>query len=92
MSRTVVLVSGAPDAGKTAQARPLARLLGFPLFGKDAIKETLHTTQPVDVARLAARIRADFFLNAATHRSPPPWGRAGGSHGGGPPRRGSPPR
>src|SRR5579859_1243575 len=40
--RQVVLVSGAPGAGKTTLAGPLAAGLGFALLGKDRIKETLH--------------------------------------------------
>jgi predicted kinase len=40
--RRVVLVSGAPGAGKSALAGPLAAGLGFALLGKDRIKETLH--------------------------------------------------
>jgi predicted kinase len=39
--RQVVLVSGAPGAGKSTLAVPLALALGFPLLSKDAIKETL---------------------------------------------------
>jgi predicted kinase len=39
--RRTVLVSGAPGAGKTTLAVPLARLLGLPLIAKDDIKETL---------------------------------------------------
>jgi len=35
-------VSGAPGAGKTTLAPPLAKELGLPLFAKDTIKETLH--------------------------------------------------
>jgi predicted kinase len=38
----VVFVSGAPGAGKTSLAVPLAAELGFALVGKDRIKETLH--------------------------------------------------
>jgi predicted kinase len=38
----VVLVSGAPGAGKTTLAVPLAAELRFTLLRKDRIKETLH--------------------------------------------------
>ncbi len=41
IQRKIVLVSGAPGAGKTTLAVPLAQLLGFPIFSKDFIKETL---------------------------------------------------
>jgi predicted kinase len=37
-----VYVSGAPGSGKTSLAAPLAAELGYPLLGKDRIKETLH--------------------------------------------------
>jgi predicted kinase len=38
----VVLVSGAPGAGKTSVAVPLAAALGFPLLAKDDLKEALY--------------------------------------------------
>ena len=41
MSRRIVLVSGAPGAGKTTVSVPLARDLGFPLITRDDMKETL---------------------------------------------------
>jgi predicted kinase len=40
--RQVVFVSGAPGAGKTSLAIPLAAELGFALICKDKLKETLH--------------------------------------------------
>ncbi|HVX45472.1 MAG TPA: AAA family ATPase [Mycobacteriales bacterium] len=42
MKSRIVLVSGAPGAGKTTVAGPLARALRFALIGKDHIKETLQ--------------------------------------------------
>ena len=39
--RKIVLISGAPGAGKTTLALPLAQRLGWPLIAKDHIKETL---------------------------------------------------
>ncbi len=42
MARRLVLVSGAPGAGKSTLAVPLAASLGFALLRKDRIKETLH--------------------------------------------------
>lgn len=39
--RKIVMVSGAPGAGKSTLAKPLAIALGFPLFSKDRIKESL---------------------------------------------------
>jgi adenylate kinase family enzyme len=41
LQRKIVIVSGAPGAGKTTLAVPLAQGLEFPLFSKDFIKETL---------------------------------------------------
>jgi len=39
--RAVLVVSGAPGAGKSTLAVPLAEALGFPLLSKDVIKEAL---------------------------------------------------
>lgn len=39
--RQVVMVSGAPGAGKSTLALPLAEALGLPLLSKDLIKERL---------------------------------------------------
>jgi predicted kinase len=51
--RRVVLVSGAPGAGKTCLAAPLAAELGFALLSKDLIKETLHDGLGAPAADLA---------------------------------------
>ena len=40
--RRLVYVSGAPGAGKSSLAGPLAAELGFTLITKDTLKETLH--------------------------------------------------
>jgi predicted kinase len=40
--RRLVYVSGAPGAGKTSLAGPLAAELGYALITKDTIKEALH--------------------------------------------------
>jgi predicted kinase len=40
--KRLVYVSGAPGAGKTSLAGPLAAELGYALLTKDTIKETLH--------------------------------------------------
>jgi len=40
----LVLVSGAPGAGKTSLAIPLARTLGYALITKDILKESLYDT------------------------------------------------
>jgi predicted kinase len=48
-----VVVSGAPGAGKSTLAGPLARRLGLPLIGKDHIKETLHDHLPAGPDRAA---------------------------------------
>jgi predicted kinase len=49
----VVLVSGAPGAGKSTLAWPLAAELGFALLTKDLIKETLHDELGAPVPDLA---------------------------------------
>lgn len=41
MDRQIVIVSGAPGAGKTTLAVPFAAAIGFPLVAKDYLKETL---------------------------------------------------
>ena len=41
MTRGLVYVSGAPGAGKSSLAVPLAAELGYPLLYKDKLKETL---------------------------------------------------
>ncbi len=43
-ARRVILVSGAPGAGKTSVAEPLAQALRFALLSKDPIKEALFDT------------------------------------------------
>lgn len=52
-ARLIVLVSGAPGAGKSTLAAPLAAMLGLPLFTKDTIKETLYDAlvPPEDTSR-----------------------------------------
>jgi predicted kinase len=58
-TRGVVLVSGAPGAGKTTLAVPLAAALGLPLLSKDQIKETLFDALDYPSGDLAASRRAD---------------------------------
>jgi len=48
-----VVVSGAPGAGKSTLAGPLAERLGLPLIGKDHIKETLFDHIPAQAERAA---------------------------------------
>lgn len=47
-----MVVSGAPGAGKSSLAEPLAQRLGLALIGKDHIKETLHDALPEGPDRL----------------------------------------
>jgi predicted kinase len=56
--REVVVVSGAPGAGKSTLAVPLAHALGFPLLSKDVIKESLFdSVGQVDADALASSRR-----------------------------------
>jgi predicted kinase len=52
----LVYVSGAPGAGKSTLAGPLAAELGYAMLGKDIIKETLHgVLGPPDLDRARSR-------------------------------------
>lgn len=53
LTQKLIVVSGAPGAGKTTIAEPLAATLGFALISKDHIKEILYESlkgTPGDIA------------------------------------------
>lgn len=53
LTQKLIVVSGAPGAGKSTVAEPLAEALGFALISKDHIKEILFESlegQPGDIA------------------------------------------
>jgi predicted kinase len=54
VTRRIVIISGAPGAGKSTLALPLSEDLGFPLLSKDHIKETLHDSLDTPVGDLAS--------------------------------------
>ena len=66
IERRIVLISGAPAAGKTSLARPLAKLLELPLIAEFDRPMGLgpvidvDTTRPVDVKALADQVAALF--------------------------------
>jgi len=51
--RGFVIVSGAPGAGKSTLAAPLAERLDLPLFAKDLLKESLYDHLPPAADRAA---------------------------------------
>jgi len=63
VARRIVLVTGAPGAGKSTLALPLAAELRFPLLTKDHIKETLH-----DSLDAPANLESSRRLGAAAMR------------------------
>jgi len=69
--RHVVLVSGAPGAGKTSVATPLAAALGLPLLSKDALKERLYDSlgivaqDPLEWSRRLSAAAMDLLLAVA---------------------------
>ena len=73
--RALVVVSGAPGAGKTTLAVPLAAALGYPLLSKDVIKEALFDALghvEVDELRSSRRLggAAMELLWRLAHNSP----------------------
>jgi predicted kinase len=53
IERGYVVISGAPGAGKSTLAGPLAARLGLPLIAKDVIKESLYDHIPAGAERAA---------------------------------------
>lgn len=66
----LIAVTGAPGSGKTSVARPLAELLGLPLFTKDDVKEALWDHLGAgDRERFLAYGRASYPLLLAFARA-----------------------
>src|SRR5206468_157426 len=66
MSRSLVIVGGAPATGKTTLAREIGRSLALPVFTKDDIKEALAPTVVIVCRTPSARER--FAERAARGR------------------------
>ncbi|MER6304671.1 hypothetical protein [Streptomyces sp. NPDC001657] len=66
MTRRIVLVPGAPGAGKTTLALPLSEELRFPLLAQYdrplgyGPVITVDTTRPTDPSGIAAQVRQAF--------------------------------
>jgi AAA domain len=67
--KKLVLITGAPGAGKTTLAVPLAARLDFPLMSKDAIKEALAAAIPglpsVEWSRLLGSVTYEVMWKVA---------------------------
>ncbi|WKE70759.1 DNA/RNA helicase domain-containing protein [Streptomyces sp. WP-1] len=57
MPRRIVLVSGAPGAGKTTLALPLSAELRFPMLSE---VHTVDTTRRTDPSGMAVQVREAF--------------------------------
>jgi hypothetical protein len=72
ISQRIVVVTGAPGAGKSTLSKRLAAAMGLPVFSLDAIKESLHDAlgeSAADPARL--RFAAEAIIGALVPDSPP---------------------